>query len=137
MKKFGETLREKTEEVKKAVETSWKKPLGLHEDTVEVMWAATQSDVGIASACKGLIKSLLEIFHTEKGSDRSLKLLSKWLVVTSDILNNDKIKATFFGNFLNACEPSLKPHSESTYPPFCRGKLVNIFPGTTSLQRWL
>ena len=40
---------EKKPEVEKAVETSWKKPLRLHEDTVEEMWAATQSDVGIAS----------------------------------------------------------------------------------------
>ena len=67
VKKFGKTLREKTEveifkEVKKAVETSWNKPRRLHEDTVEVMWADTQSDVGIASACKGLFNSLLEIF---------------------------------------------------------------------------
>ena len=53
VKKFGETLGEKTEveifeEVKKAVETRWKKPLRLHEDTVEVMWAATRSDAGIS-----------------------------------------------------------------------------------------
>ena len=99
VKKFGETLGEKTEveifdEVKKAVETSWKKPLRLHEDTVEVMWEATRSDAGIASACKGLFNSLLEIFRTEKGSDRSPKLLSKWLVVTSDILNNDDHELT-------------------------------------------
>ena len=52
VKTFGETLREKTEveifeEVKKAVETSQKKPLRLHEDTVEVMWAATRNDAGI------------------------------------------------------------------------------------------
>ena len=93
VKKFSETLGDKTkveifEEVKKAVEISWKKPLGLHEDTVEVMRAATRSDGGIACACKGLFNSLLEIFRSEKGSDRSPKLLSKWLVVTSDILNN-------------------------------------------------
>ena len=99
VKKFGEALGEKTEveifeEVKKAVETSWKKPLRLHEDTVEVMWAATQSDVGMESACKGLFNSLLEIFCTEKGSDQSPELLSKWLVVTSDILNNDDHELT-------------------------------------------
>ncbi|XP_015753137.1 PREDICTED: uncharacterized protein LOC107332896 [Acropora digitifera] len=58
------------------------------------MWAATRSDAGIASACKGLFNSLLEIFRTERGSDQSPKLLSKWLVVTTDILNNEDHELT-------------------------------------------
>ena len=78
VKKFGETLGEKTEveifeEVKKAVETSWKKPLRLHEDTVEVMWAATRSDAGIVSACKGCSIPYWRFFVLKKVQTGRLK----------------------------------------------------------------
>ena len=58
------------------------------------MWAATQRDARVASACKGLFSSLLGSFREVKGPDQLPKLLSKWVIVTGEIINNSDHEPT-------------------------------------------
>lgn len=77
------------EKVRRVVEANFEKPLLLQEDPVKSMWEATRNYARIAAECKGLFGSLLNVFHDEKGSDRLPKLLSKWVVATGNVINND------------------------------------------------
>ena len=57
------------------------------------MWAATRRDARVVSACKGLF-SLLGSFREVKGPDRLPKLLSKWVIVPGEIINNSDHELT-------------------------------------------
>lgn len=88
------TLSAKTEEqifrdVREEVEKTWAKPLCLEDDQYRGMWMAVQEDVRISCLCKDLFDKLLEAFRNEKGTDRLPKLLSKWIVLTADVINGD------------------------------------------------